>query len=121
MADARELFAAKLAAHQQARAALDKARAQGVQCTQCGGNAFLPEDLTVPQFPCRFCGALLATSQYVPPELLTGLGLRNRLDALRVEGAAASKRRDKAILIGAAILAVVILVAVFVPLLLARR
>src|ERR1700689_2623269 len=120
MPDAREVIAAQLAAHHRARAALDRARAQGVQCTSCGGNATLPEDLTTPQFPSRFCGTLLVTSQYVPPEMLAGLGLRARLDALRVEAAAESKRRDKYILVGPGIPAVVLLTAVFVPLLLAR-
>ncbi|HEY1693617.1 MAG TPA: hypothetical protein VGG39_15720 [Polyangiaceae bacterium] len=121
MPDPREILAAKITAAQQAKAALAQARTHGVQCTQCGGQVTLPEDLTLPQFPCRFCGTLLMTTQYVPAGYLAGLGVRQHIDALRAEGDVVAKRRDRAILIGAALLALVILVAVFVPILLARR
>lgn len=121
MPEGREVLAARIAAVGEAKAQLDRARAQGVACTRCGGNVALPADLTIPQFPCRFCGTLLVTAQYVPADYLKGVGMREKLDAIRAEARTASKQRDKVILIGAAVLALVILVAVFVPLWLQHR
>lgn len=107
----------------QAMAAKDdlaKLRAQGVRCTQCGATVPLPDDVTQAQFACRFCGAMLATQQYVAPQLIAGAQMRAHLTQMRGEARRVSRSRDVAILVGAGVLALVIAAAVLVPTLLAR-
>ncbi|MBX3227028.1 MAG: hypothetical protein KIT84_41275 [Labilithrix sp.] len=93
--------------------ALARLRAEGVECSRCGGKNAVPDDGSV-QIVCQFCKAAVLLSDHVDASAVARARLKHGIHAARGEIVHKRTARDKLIIIGAVIAAAVIGVLAFV-------